>query len=513
MISEDARERMRRAYYLEKKSLYQIASEEGYCRETIKKAISDTSPRSYTLSHPRPAIVFGPFQLRVEELLAQNEQFPRKQRYTSHKIFEILQSEGYIGSESRIRQYIGAWRHTQQSPKAFLPLEYEPGQDAQVDWGEAIAVIGGVRQTVQFFVMRLCYSRRTFIMSFPTQQQESFLYAHVQAFHHFGGVPARISYDNLATAVKLAMDKGRKGAGKGRKRTENRTFVLFRSHYLFESHFCTPGAGWEKGQVESGVGFGRRNFMVPIPEAASFEDLNRLLLDRCRQDDKRRVSRQSMTIGQAWQEEKPSLLPLPAFDYECCETATVRLTPYSQATFETNRYLVPVNRARREVILKAYPFYVDIYDKAELIARHPRCYEREQDLFDPLHYLPLLEQRPGAFEYAKPLRRWKKDWPASYHRMLADLKEKWPEGRGIQEFVRVLHLHKDYPADLIEQAIEQALAYGCVHLDGVLHCLRQLTDGKEPSKSLDLSDRPDLQQVGNQPVDLSRYERLLKYSW
>ena len=179
-----------------------------------------------------------------------------------------------------------------------------------------------------------------------------------------------MSYDNLATAVKLAMEKG-KGTGKARKRTENRTFVLFRSHYLFESHFCTPGAGWEKGQVESGVGFGRRNFMVPIPEAASFEDLNRLLLDRCRQDDKRRVSRQSMTIGQAWQEERSSLLPLPAFDYECCETVTVRLTPYSQATFETNRYSVPVNRARREVILKAYPFYVDIYDKAELIARHP----------------------------------------------------------------------------------------------------------------------------------------------
>jgi len=131
----------------------------------------------------------------------------------------------------------------------------------------------------------------------------------------------------------------------------------------------------------------------------------------------------------------------------------------------------------------------------------------------PLHYLPLLEQRPGAFEYAKPLRRWRKEWPESYHRMLADLKEKWPEGRGIQEFVRILHLHKDYPADLIAQAVDQALSYGCVHLDGVLHCLRQLTDLKETPKSLDLSDRPDLQHIGNQPVDLLRYERLLKYSW
>jgi len=165
MISEDARERMRRAYYLEKKTLRQIAREEGFSRVTIQKAISDASPRTYTMTQPRPAIVLGPYQLRVEELLVENEQLPRKQRYTSHKIFELLQAEGYTGSESCIRQYIGAWRHTHQTPKLFLPLEYEPGMDAQCDWGEAIAIIGGVRQTVQFFVMRLCYSRRTLVLS------------------------------------------------------------------------------------------------------------------------------------------------------------------------------------------------------------------------------------------------------------------------------------------------------------------------------------------------------------
>src|SRR5438128_9192584 len=142
-------------------------------------------------------------------------------------------------------------------------------------------------------------------MTFPSQNQESFLFAHVQAFNFFGGVPARISYDNLATAVKLAMHKGKKGGEKGRKRTENKTFVTFRSHYLFESHFCTPAAGWEKGQVEHGVKFSRDNFLVPIPEAASFEELNHVLLERCLQDDSRRVSRQSMTIGQAWEQERP----------------------------------------------------------------------------------------------------------------------------------------------------------------------------------------------------------------
>lgn len=509
------RERIRRAYHIERKSIRQIARETGHCRDAIRRAIDDGTAEITVSQYPesRPSPIFGPFQSRLDALLRQNDQLPRKQHYTSHKMFETLQAEGYQGSESRIRQYIAEWKQAHKSPEVFLPLEFEPGQDAQCDWGEAIAVIDGVRQTVQVFVLRLCYSRRTFVMTFPTQRQESFLFGHVQAFKHFSGIPARISYDNLATAVKLALDKGKKRLDKGRKRTENRTFAAFRSHYLFESHFCTPGAGWEKGQVEHSVGFSRRNFMVPIPEAASFEALNQLLLERCVQDDTRRVDRQPMTIGEAWAQEKPYLRPLPPFDYDCCEMVTARLTPYSQATFETNRYSVPVNRARREVTLKAYPFRVDIYDKAELIANHPRCYEREQDIFNPLHYLSLLEQRPGAFEYATPMKRWRKEWPESYHRMLSDLKEKWPEGRGVQEFVRILQLHKDYPADFMEQAIEQALSYGCVHLDGVLHCLHQLTEPKETPSSLDLSDRPHLQDIGNQPVDLSRYEKLLKYSW
>ncbi len=419
MIIVEDYEAIRRAFYIEKKSIRQIAREQHHSRKTIRKALDKVQPQPYQLARPKPAPIFGSFQHRVDELLAKNKTLPPKQRYTTHKIYEVLVAEGYQGSESRVKLYVTQWKREHKPPDLFLPLEYDPGQDAQCDWGEAVATIGGVRQTVQVFVLRLCYSRRTFVMSFPTQRQESFLYGHVQAFQHFGGVPARISYDNLATAVKLAMDKG-----KGRKRTENRTFVAFRSHYLFESHFCTPRAGWEKGQVEHGVGFSRRNYMVPIPEAASFEELNQLLLERCLQDDNRRVNRQPMTIGEAWEQEQPFLHPLPPFDYDCCGMVTVRLNPYSQATFETNRYSVPVAKARREVTVKAYAFCVDIFDeKGNLLARHPRSYGKEQDIFDPLHYLPLLEQRPGAFAYAKPIKEWRKDWPESYFRMLANLQE------------------------------------------------------------------------------------------
>jgi hypothetical protein len=266
------------------------------------------------------------------------------------------------------------------------------------------------------------------------------------------------------------------------------------------------------------VGYTRRNFLVPLPTSASFEDLNRQVLERCLQEDARVVARETQTIGEAWEKERLLLLPLPPSDYECCDMVTVRLTPYSQATYETNRYSVPVKHARRTVTLKVYPFTVEILDGTQKLASHARCYEREQDVFDPLHYLALLEQRPGAFDFAKPLKRWRKDWPLAYHQMLNKLKESWPEGRGVQEFVRVLMLHEHYEAPQMEQAIERALSYGCVHLDGVLYCLHEMAgESSQTSQAetapLDLSNRPDLDAVGDQPVDLARYEQLLKLSW
>ncbi|HZR41090.1 MAG TPA: IS21 family transposase, partial [Ktedonobacteraceae bacterium] len=321
------------------------------------------------------------------------------------------------------------------------------------------------------------------------------------------GVPWRISYDNLSTAVRLMVE--------GRVRREQRSFVSFRSYYLFESHFCTPGqeGAHEKGGVEASVGFSRRNFFVPIPTAASFEELNRQLVACCLKDDSRRVSRQVETIGQMWEHERPLLRSLPPFAYDCCVTTQARLNGYSLVTYETNRYSVPVNRARKDVIVKAYPFHIELLDGTTLLARHLRSYAREQDLFEPLHYLPLLESRPGAFDYAKPMRQWRKDWPESYHQMLRVCREKWPEGgRGIQEFVRVLRLHEQYPAHLVQQAIEQALTLGCPHLDGVLHCLHQIASPEVHLTCLDLSAHPHLQAVGHQPINLQQYEQLLTSS-
>jgi len=502
MITLEQYEQIRRMHYLEEQSARAIARTLGISRQTVTKALQREQEPEYTLKEPRESPRLGPYKEKLDTLLEDNGRMPKKQRYTGHKLFELLQAEGYAGSESSVHMYAVRWRKAHKRPATFLPLEFEPGQDAQVDWGEAQVILAGVQQKVQVFVMHLSYSRRTFVMTFPAGKQEAFFYGHVRAFEHFGGVPHRLSYDNLSSAVKPLVE--------GRVREEQRAFVAFRSHYLDESHFCTPAQGHEKGGVEGSVGFSRRNFLVPIPRVGSFDELNRHLLAACMRDDVRVVHRQSVSIGQAWSEEQPYLRPLPARPFECCVTRQAHLNGYSQVTYDTNRYSVPVEQARQELTLKAYPFEVQILFEGRLLARHARCYGREQDLFDPLHYLWLLEQRPGAFEYARPLRQWRQDWPASYHRLLQKLREKWPEGRGVKEFVRILRLHESAPARLVEQAIEQALTYGCTHLDGVKLCLEQLQAPTPTLPLLDLTDKPHLAGVGTQAVDLTCYDQLIE---
>jgi transposase len=502
MITVEKREAIRRAYFVENKSIRQIAREFRCSRPTVREALSSAECVPYTLKVARPCPVLGPFKARIDELLAKSERMPRKQRYTGRKIFQLIRADGYTGSESTVRGYIARKRGERKRLEVYIPLEFDPGTDAQVDWGEAVALMGGQRVTVKLFTMRLCYSRRLFVMAFPAQKQEAFFQGHVRAFHHLQGIPHRISYDNLKAAVQRILQ--------GRNRQEQEAFIVFRSHYLFDSHFCTPGQAHEKGRVEKGIGFSRRNFMVPMPETASFEELNAHLLAHCLADDQRRVKRQKMTIGEAWEMERPFLRPLPVRDFECCVTRPVKLNRYSQVEFQTNRYSVPADMAYRNLMIKAYPFRIDILHLDRVLASHARCYDREKDILDPLHYLPLLEQRPGAFDHAKPIRRWREGWPVVYERLLERLRAQWPEGRGIREFVRILKLHRDHPAHLVSQAVGQALEYGCAHADGVTLCLRQLMDPARPVRPMNLADWPQLVAVGAQKLDLHRYDRLLE---
>jgi len=507
MIKVERREQIRRAYYIEGKSMRQIAEELRHSYWTIRRALDNAEPARYRLQQAKAAPVLGAYKGRIDELLAESEQLPRKQRYTSHKIYQLLQGEGYSGSESGLRRYIGQQRRSRRRPAIYLPLSFDPGQDAQVDWGEAVVVLAGEQRAVELFVMRLCYSRKIFAMVFPSQRQECFFFGHVAAFRHFGGVPQRISYDNLKSAVHQILE--------GRNRAEQEAFVTFRSHYLFASRYCTPGQGHEKGGVEHGVGYVRRNFMTPLLAGENFEALNRQLLAACQADDVRRVDRQTQSIAERWAAEVPLLQPLPA-DFVCCRSHEVVLNPYGQVVFETNRYSVPAEQAQKHLVLKAYPFHIEILAHDQVLARHPRCYAREQDILDALHYLPLLAQRPGAFEHATPLRQWRAHWPPLYETLLAHLRRATVgaslaqgESRAIRTFIQILMLHRQHPSHLVEQAIEQALSQGIAQLEGITFCLNCLLDPTPRLSTLDLADCPALAGVGQQTITLAHYNQLL----
>lgn len=502
MITVIDRERIRRAYYVEGKSMRQIEREMHHGYWTIRKALDSAEHQPYTLRKPKPAPKLGPYKKKIDELLAKERQLPPKQRYSTKKIFELMEAEGYSGSESNLRRYVGRKRRELKRPAIFVPLQFEPGQDAQVDWGEGVVVMDGQKVTVQLFVMRLCYSRRTFVMAFPNQKQEAFFSAHIAAFHFFGGVPHTITYDNLKTAVRRML--------KGRNRQEQDRFITFRSHYLFDSRFCTPGAGHEKGGVEHGVKYVRQNHLVPLPHVRDYAELNAWLRDRCRQDDQRQVSRQPQTIGAMWRAEKPSLRPLPATDFAGYVSREVKLNPYGQVTFETNRYSVPANKAQKQLTLRAYPFRIEILKGSEVIASHGRCYRRHQDILNPLHYLPLLAERPGAFAHAQPIQQWRESWPPLYDELLQQLKQQQGEHKAIREFIQILQLHLDYEAALVQQAIVHALADDVPHLSGVRFCLNRLRDPAPRVKTMTTLPQPQLAEVGQAPPSLPRYDQLLR---
>jgi transposase len=426
---------------------------------------------------------------------------PRKQRYTAHKIYQLVQAEGYRGCESNVHTYVSQKRRAGKPRSAYLPLKFDSGQDAQVDWGEAQVEINGVRQTVQMFVMRLNYSKARFVAAFPFQKQEAFFEGHIQAFHFFGGVPRRITYDNLKTAVFRILE--------GHHRQEQRAFSAFRSHYLFESHYCTPAQGHEKGGVESDVGYVQRNFFAPIPKAKDFAELNVMLYQACLNDMQRCVRGENRTVAEVWQSEKSSMLPLDAHDFPACSNHLATVNPYSQVVFETNRYSVPSKYVGEQLSLRAYPFRVEVLSAAEVIAEHPRCFERERDILNPLHYLGLLEQRPGAFEYALPMRQWRQKWTPEYEKMLDLLRKSKPDGSGVREFVAILKLHRNHPAEMVDCAVKQALDLGASHLDGVQLCLRQILFPQESPPALVL-DHPKLVAVGSQPIRLEQYNQLLE---
>ena len=499
MITVEDKEIVRRAYYIEHKSIRQIQRETGYHRNTIRKTLDDGMVPEYNLKELRPTPILTPVKGIIDHWLAEDERQSPKQRHIAKRIYERLKAEyGFSGAESSIRRYVGEVRR-QLRNEVFIPLSFAPGQLAQVDFGEATVCIDSEQLMAQIFCLRMGYSKQTFVMALPSQSQESFFLGHVKAFEFLGGVPKQLVYDNLKTAVKTVLE--------GHNREEQSAFTAFRSHYLFESRFCNVRQAHEKGLVEGLVGYSRRNWLVPIPECDSWDELNNMLWEKCLAEGTRQLRGMEMTIGQAMTVEKPQMLPLPSEQYPCYTLHPVTANGFGLVMFRTNRYSVPSERAYEAKWLKAYPDHVEITNGHQVLAIHTRCYGRQLDILNPLHYLSLLEQRPGAYEHAKPIQQWQEKWPDVYDRYLVALREHLSNDQATKEFIRILRLHEHYPEQIIAEAMEDSLVCHCYSADSFRHLVMRLVEPSVPPALPEVSGELTIQPV--EWPDLVDYDRLL----
>jgi transposase len=372
--------RVRRAVRVEGRSQRAVAREFGLSRETVRKMLQYAVPPGYQRQQPIKRPKLGPWLGVIDAILNDDKQRPAKQRHTSRRIFERLKEEhGFTGGYTIVKDYVRT--ATLRGQEMFVPLVH-PAGEAQVDFGEALVMIAGVEQKAHYFAMDLPHSDDCFVAAFPAETTEAFLEGHVRAFEYFGGVPTRILYDNTKIAVAKILG--------GEERQRTRYFSELQSYYLFADKFGRPAKGNDKGKVEGLVGYARRNFMVPIPRASSWEELNLHLEADCRKRRERRLRRHTETIGERFERDRAALLPLPAVPYEACEKISARVSSLSLVRYRSNDYSVPTQYGHRQVWVKGYVHEVVIASGSEVIARHERCYEREVVVFDPLHYLALL---------------------------------------------------------------------------------------------------------------------------
>lgn len=463
MISVVDKELIRRLYFKQEKSIRWIARELKMSRKTIRKAILDSEEPKYNLSRRKPTPVSDAILPIVKQWLEEEKNYPRKQRYTAKRIYNrLVEEHGYEGSDSTVRKLVAKLR--QESKETYIPLAFQPGTNAQCDWGTATVYLNEISTEVQLFCIRMTSSRKSFVMAFPHQRQEAFFEGHVHAFNWFGGVPITITYDNLKTAVLKVLQ--------GKQRKEQDRFISLRSHYLFESIFCTPGRGNEKGQIENLVGYIKRNFLTPLPHVSSLEELNQMLLSQCEKySANHNVPGSQVTIDQAWEKEKNLLLPLPNRSFDCFSFSEVKANPSQFIRYDNSYYSVPAAWAGRNLTLKAYVYRIEIYGNRQLIATHRRSYEPGEEVFSLDHYLDTLTKKPGALEHAKPFQ--KANLPSVYYKYLEELKRRHP--RPEREFVRILLLHRTVGWDTLTKTLEEAYQENAFNFEVIHHKIERLS--------------------------------------
>ncbi|MCG8530462.1 MAG: IS21 family transposase [Desulfovibrionales bacterium] len=487
--------KIRRNYFIEKKGIKQIARDLKISKNTVRKVIREGKTKHEYLRSHQPYPRLGPYFEFLNQELDQDWKRPKKKRYTATRLYERLQSKGYEGSYDSVQRYVRQWRRDKGkvATKTFIPLYFPPGDAYQFDWSHELAVINGEIRQIKVAHFKFCHSRKFFVVAYFRESQEMVMDAHDKAFEFFGGVCNRGIYDNMSTAVTTVL--------RGKEREYNPRFSQMCSHYLVEPVACTPGAGWEKGQVEKQVRDIRQRLFIPKPRFASLEELNQWLKDQCIQicEKRNHPKFKDKTIQEVFEAEKPFLIPVTAkFDgytqRECSVSSTCLVN------FNRNHYSVPCTNANGTVTLRALADKIIIVKNGEQIACHTRCFQRGKTIYDPWHYLGVLERKPGALRNGAPFQNWK--LPSGLKRLQSRLSQSMG---GDRQFVNILVAAKLHGMTITNKICQEALAQGITQSDVILNMLaREIEPPQGPTIEI-----PAHLNLTIEPIsDCQRYDRL-----
>jgi transposase len=490
--------KIRRAYFVQKKSIKTICREYRLSRKVVRKVIRSEMTEFHYQRSRQPLPRIDPWREQLDGMLLANEGKPGRERLTLMRIFEELRELGYEGYDS-VRRYAKTWRVARGAvtAQAYVPLSFAPGEAYQFDWSHEIVLINGTTVIVKVAHVRLCHSRMLFVRAYPRETQEMVFDAHNRAFAFFRGTCTRGIYDNMKTAVETVFI--------GKDRQFNRRFLRLCGHYLVEPTACTPAAGWEKGQVENQVGLVRERFFTPRLRVTSYEELNAWLLDRCVAYAKahRHPELADGTIWQAFEAERPQLVPITGpFDGFHATQAAVSKT--CLVRFDNNKYSVASCAVGRPVAIQAYADRIVIRQNGAIVGQHARRFTRDETIYNPWHYVPVLARKPGALRNGAPF----KDWPLPIGLEQVRRRLKGSDD-GDRQMVKVLAAVLTDGLAAVETACAEALANGVHSADVVLNILARQRD---PGPSATILT-PEALRLRLAPIaDCARYDSLRRAS-
>lgn len=488
--------KIRRRRLVQGESISAIARDLQLSRNTVKRALRfDGEAYEYRRTRqPRPRL--GPFLETLEGWLEAEEKLPARERRTAQRLYEALRLEGYTGAVDAVRRHQRQFeRRRHPVATAFIPQSFAPGEAYQFDFSHEHVELGGVDQVVKVAHVRLCHSRAFFLVAYPRESQEMVFDAHAKAFAFFGGVPRRGIYDNLKPAVDVIFT--------GRERRYNRRFLVMCNHYLIEPTACTPASGWEKGQVENQVGNVREWLFTPKLRCADLAELNAHLAARCLQQaaERHHPEQPGRTIAAVWAEERAQLRAMPAA-FDGFAEKSGRISATCLVSFERNRYSVECRYVGQVATVRAYAERIIVVCGGDVIAEHPRSFERGRTLYNPWHYVAALARKPGALRNGAPFKDW--NLPACMTRLREKLVK---HADGDRQFIEILSMVAIYGLDAVDAACAIALEE---QVASSAHVVNLLHRAAEPPRRPLLQVPEALQLVTEPAANCERYDRLLR---